>query len=153
VEQINRLYDESDGDRKEFRYLGLPGVDLLDLRFFHSRICQPRALEMSFLGFNSEAADGTRAQIELNISLDEVRKLSDVNSRSIVVRDDFFAVANDTSVAYKRAINGGPYDVINIDLCDGLGGPGSSVREDLPMKPLLGYSHFSFGTNILGSFF
>jgi hypothetical protein len=127
VEQINRLYDESDGDRKEFRYLGLPGVDLLDLRFFHSRICQPRALEMSFLGFNSEAADGTRAQIELNISLDEVRKLSDVNSRSIVVRDDFFAVANDTSVAYKRAINGGPYDVINIDLCDGLGGPGSSV--------------------------
>ena len=127
IEQVRKLYDESTTTRDEFRYLGLPGLDLLDLRFFHSEICRPRGLRMSFLGFNSEALDGTRAQIALNISMDEMRKLNAVNARSEIVSDDFFAISNVNSIAYQKTIDIGPYDVINLDLCDGLGAP-ASVR-------------------------
>lgn len=101
------------------KYLGLPGVDLLDLRYFHSAVCESQQIDMRFLGFISGAQPASKAQTELNISLDEVRRLPRIDAMSDVMGDNFARVANQTSLAFVKARALGPYDVINLDLCDG----------------------------------
>jgi len=101
------------------RYLGLPGADLLDLRYFHSTVCEPNGMHLRFLGFNVGADPKSGLQTEANISLDEVRKLSKIDPCSDIVWDDFSRIANENSIAWKKALDFGPYDVVNLDLCDG----------------------------------
>jgi hypothetical protein len=103
------------------KYLGLPGIDLLDLRYFHSQVCETRNINLRFLGFNSSAMPTSRGHTELNISLDEVRRLARVDPMSDVIRDNFTLVAKENSIACRKTRELGPYDVINLDLCDGFG--------------------------------
>lgn len=120
------LVEENKPQDGRLKYLGLPGIDLLDLRYLQSEICVPKELQLRFLGFNREANPNSKAQTELNTSIDEVRKLG-VDPISDVVGDDFRAIANDSSIAWRKAKDLGPYDVVNLDLCDGFGqdDPGS----------------------------
>lgn len=103
------------------KYLGLPGVDLLDLRHFHAAVCVNKNVKLRFLGFNSSAQPASKTHTELNISLDEVWRLTHVDPRSDVIGDNFARVANQNSIAFRKARELGPYDVINLDLCDGFG--------------------------------
>lgn len=119
-EQINRMIDEIMPDNNVLKYLGLPGDDLLDLRDFHRTICEPKNLHLRFLGFNHGAGSSTSGA-ELNISLDEVNKLRMVDPSSDIIGDNICQIANVDSVAWSRSVKMGPYDVINIDLCDGFG--------------------------------
>src|SRR4051794_33064978 len=50
-ELVRRLY-EGRPDGAPLRYLGLPGVDLIDLRYLHDRVCNPVGRPLRFLGFN-----------------------------------------------------------------------------------------------------
>jgi hypothetical protein len=121
ADQILALLNDVQPEGGIFRYLGLPGVDLLDLRYFHKAICEPRKLGLRFLGFNSAAGRGSRFQVELDVSLDEVKKLANVDPRSDVIADNIRRLADENSIAFARARSLGPYDVINLDLCDGFG--------------------------------
>lgn len=118
--QIQKLISEIAPDNNVLRYLGLPGDDLLDLRYIHRIICEPNNLNLRFLGFNY-GANRIGNGANLNISLDEVNKLPLVDSASDILGDDISQIANVQSLAFKRSKNMGPYDVINIDLCDGFG--------------------------------
>jgi len=120
-EQLNLMLDESPPVDSTLKYLGLPGVDLLDLRYFHRQVCEVRNINLRFLGFNTAAQPLSQGQTELNISLDEVRRMQGVDRNSDVLGDDFVRVANDRSIAWKKTRDLGPYDVINLDLCDGFG--------------------------------
>lgn len=120
-EQIGRMLDDSPLADGTLKYLGLPGVDLLDLRHFHSMVCEPRNINLRFLGFNSSARPSSTAQTQLNISLDEVSRLARVDPLSLVIGDNFALVAKENSIACRKARELGPYDVINLDLCDGFG--------------------------------
>jgi hypothetical protein len=120
-EQIVRMLDDVPLTDGILRYLGLPGADLLDLRHFHSRICEDRNISLRFLGFNSGAQPTSSAHVELNISLDEVRRLPLIDPMSDVIGDDFALIAKANSLACRKARELGPYDVINLDLCDGFG--------------------------------
>lgn len=119
--QVEALLEDVNLDDGVLRYFGLPGSDLLDLRFLHSRVCEPKNLRLRFLGFNSSAGPSSELQPDLNVSLDEVRRLSQIDPRSDVVWDDFIQIANDSSIAWKKARDHGPFDVVNLDLCDGFG--------------------------------
>lgn len=118
-EQLTRLLGRVQPSDRKLRYLGLPGSDLLDLRYFHSTICEPQRLYLRFLGFNRGIRASSRAQTELNISLAEVRSLDLVDEYSEVIPDDFGLVADANSLAWRKVKEFGPYDVINLDLCDG----------------------------------
>ena len=121
-QQIKALLNDTghiQGDT--LKYLGLPGDELFDLRHFHDEICSPSKVKLQFLGFNVSAAPGNEHQAELDISLDEVRKLEWVDEQSDVMWDDICNIANENSIAWKRVINVGPFDVVNLDLCDGFG--------------------------------
>lgn len=102
------------------RYLGLPGTDLLDLRYLYQSLCRDEGRPLRFLGFSREAQPGSPAHVELSVSLDEVRRLPNVDPLSDVIHDDFRRIGNDASIAWSRARSLGPFDVVNIDLCDGL---------------------------------
>ena len=119
--QIVALLEEGRSERDTLRYLGLPGDDLLDLRYFHSEICAPRNIGLRFLGFNTSANPASDGQTDLNVSFDEVRKLSAVDPNSDIIWDDFKLIGDDNSTAWQKAKSLGPYDVINLDLCDGFG--------------------------------
>lgn len=118
-EQIRRMLDASRPIDGTLKYFGLPGTDLLDLRHFHAEVCERLGINLRFLGFNTAAKPASQAQVDLNISLDEVRRLPRVDQGSDVIGDDFVQVANEKSIAWKRTRELGPYDVINLDLCDG----------------------------------
>lgn len=120
-EQIKRMLSDAPLADGTLKYLGLPGVDLLDLRHFHAEICEASNINLRFLGFNSSARPNTHAHTELNISLDEVSRLPRVDPRSDVIGDNFALVAQDNSIASRKARELGPFDVINLDLCDGFG--------------------------------
>lgn len=119
--QIEALLEEGRSEGNTLRYLGLPGDDLLDLRYFHSEICAPRNIGLRFLGFNTSANPESEGQTDLNVSFDEVRKLPAVDPSSDIIWDDFKLIGDDNSTAWHKAKNLGPYDVINLDLCDGFG--------------------------------
>ena len=116
---LKKLYDGRP-DADPIRYLGLPGVDLIDLRYLYDEVCRVVERPLRFLGFNTEAQPGSTAQIELNLSLDEVRHLPHVDPSSDVIHDDFRRLAAPTSIAWNRAVRLGPFDVVNVDLCDGV---------------------------------
>ena len=119
AELLKRLYrDRPAGE--PLRYLGLPGTDLIDLRYLYDEVCRAAGRPMRFLGFNTEAQPGSSAHIELSLSLDEVRRLPNVDPLSNVIQDDFRRLADEASIAWSRARSLGPFDVVNIDLCDGL---------------------------------
>jgi hypothetical protein len=119
--EIIRMISDTPPVGGVLKYLGLPGVDLLDLRHFHNAVCEAKNVKLRFLGFNSSAQPASRAQTELNISLDEVWRLPRVDPMSNVIGDNFARVANQDSIAFRKARELGPYDVINLDLCDGFG--------------------------------
>ena len=120
-DEIIKLVDEVLPENNILKYLGLPGDDLLDLRYFHEKICEPKNLRLRFLGFNNSATAISDNKTEFNISRDEVSKLDLVDPASDIIGDDICQLADMDSVAWNRATRLGPFDVINIDLCDGFG--------------------------------
>lgn len=116
---LRRLYRHRQPD-EPLRYLGLPGTDLIDLRYLHEQLCRDQGRTLRFLGFSAEAQPGSPAHVELSLSLDEVRRLSNVDPQSEVIHDDFRRIGDEASIAWSRARSLGPFDVVNIDLCDGL---------------------------------
>lgn len=122
---IGQLLDEAKMADNVLTYFGLPGVDLLDLRYFSSKICVPRSLKLRFLAFNDAADPHSGDQGELNISLDELSKLATFDPMSEILPDDFRQLVDDDSIAWQKTLELGPYDVINLDLCDGFGAQAS----------------------------
>jgi len=119
AEQISLLITETPADSGMIKYLGLPGDDLLDLRHFHDKICVPNNLKLKFLGFNKGIKPGSTHKAELEVSLDEVSRLSHIDAGSQLISDDLTSIALQRSIAWDKSQSMGPYDVINIDLCDG----------------------------------
>lgn len=101
------------------KYLGLPGDDLLDLRYFHDKICAPNEFRLKFLGFNKGMKPGEEHKTNLEVSLDEVNRLPYVDNTSKLVDYEFTNIAHSQSSAWQDSRAIGPFDIINIDLCDG----------------------------------
>jgi len=120
--QICKLLDDNNAI-SELRYFGLPGSDFLDIRHFHSAICQVRQLPLKFLGFNSAMSPNSKEHANLNVSYDEVRRLPLVDQKSTLLADNFALISNPRSVAWSKTQELGPFEVINLDLCDGICSP------------------------------
>ncbi len=107
-------------DGRPVRYLGLPGSDMLDIRVLHD-ICSGRNARLKFIGFDKTLSLPLN-QTELNISGHEISALPDIHGESIVLADAVEKVGNTSSVAYGRMSDYGPFDVVNLDLCDCVAG-------------------------------
>ena len=114
---------------RELSYLGLPGEDLLDLRYFHSEFIE-EIDTMRFLGFDTSINDRNSMA---SISLQEVKNLERVAGPASDVRSARFEdIGRKNSVANQAVLEFGAVDVINIDLCDDFsssGPTGSALYE------------------------
>ena len=118
---IEKLLDETHTAGDSLTYFGLPGIDMLDLRYFGTAVCEPRDLKLRFLGFNKAANPQDAEQIEFNVSFDEIRRTSSFNAQSDIVQDDLRQLVKEDSLAWQKTYELSPYDVINLDLCGGFG--------------------------------
>ncbi|MXX93465.1 MAG: hypothetical protein F4Y63_08490 [Chloroflexi bacterium] len=127
---LQRLYEDR-APEDPLRYLGLPGTDLIDLRYLYDQLCRSESRPLRFLGFNTEAQRGNPAHVQLNISLDEVSRLPNVDPQSEVIHDDFRQIGDSDSIAWDRTLKHGPFDVVNIDLCDGLASDPPGINRSI----------------------
>lgn len=115
-----RLIAESHfaADARIFRYLSMPGEDLLDVRVLREA-CEAAGLDLRFTGLNNVDI-GSPDDIQLNLSESAVRGLPSIHPGSRILREKFQAIAEPTSLAFKEVQGSGPFNAINIDLCDHL---------------------------------
>jgi hypothetical protein len=71
------------------------------------------------LGLNEDYSSNS-PNTWLNIGCNEINSDASVVRTSIVVRDRFEQLANESSAAYNYALNYGPFDVVNLDLCSSI---------------------------------
>jgi len=114
----------------DFRYLGLPGIDLLDVRDALSRFEWGRSA-FRFLGFDRNAKPDGHARQALNVALSEVLSHPAVDPSSDVVGDELVLVANQSSLAHLKARQHGTFDLVNLDLCGHLGGGAADSSSEL----------------------
>jgi hypothetical protein len=118
--EVVRLIDESHfaDDARIFRYLSMPGEDLLDVRVLREA-CEAAGLKLRFTGLN-DVDIGSPDDIQLNLSESAVRGLPAIHPGSRILREKFQAIAEPASLAYAEVQGSGPFNAINIDLCDHL---------------------------------
>lgn len=116
---VRDLVDNFEPENRIIKYLGLPGDDLLDLRYFHEKICVPLNIKLKYLGFNKGISTGKDHNSAIEISKDEIGRLPHIVHTSDLIGDDFTKIAIEKSLAWDKAYKMGPFDIINIDLCDG----------------------------------
>lgn len=132
-------------DGESFRYLTLPGDELLDIRAL-SDVCADENVKLRFLGFNSVGPQ-TPAQIELNISQNEVRSHAAVDSLSRVLERRLESVTNGDSQEFRAAQNLGPFHAINIDFCDSIAFRDSDDRKGSGLGVLAKLLELQLATN------
>ncbi len=103
------------------RYLGLPGTDLLDIRYFLDELCTD-GRKMRFVGFNNAATGSSPEATELSLALSEVHlRDAQVDAQSRIVSDDIRMVGSLNTIAHDAVSEAAPYDVINLDLTQSIG--------------------------------
>jgi hypothetical protein len=103
---------------RPLRCLVIPGDDLLDVRCMWDDL-QGLECFIKYLGFN-ESHGSEQIGTRLHVAHNEVTALSRMSRDSIVLPDRFQSIANRQSKAYQYLLQYGPYDVVNLDLCDSL---------------------------------
>ena len=117
--QLIHLVEKRKPEQGPIKYFGLPGVDLLDLKYIYTEVCEKKQIPLCFLGFNQNAHPKSANGVQLNISLDEIRRKRLVEDASDVLGDNYCQLALPNSIAWRKTQQIGPYDIINLDLCDG----------------------------------
>ena len=116
--ELSQLANDEDLDEKTFRYFSLPGQDLLDIRYLLESFCEPRKMTMRFLGF-----DQSTNEVAFNSAMQTIRHKELVENGSTVHNLRLQDAGNPTSRARKHLHDHGPFQAINLDLCDGFAGP------------------------------
>jgi hypothetical protein len=105
-------------DARVFRYLSMPGEDMLDVRIL-KEACESGSVDLRFTGINDVKA-GSDRDLQLNLAENAILSLPSIHKGSKILRDKFQAIADPESLASVEIENGGPYHAINVDLCDHL---------------------------------
>jgi hypothetical protein len=120
------------GQGDPFRYLTLPGNELLDVRALHG-VCEKAGVKLRYTGFNS-VGRRTPEAAELALSQSEVRSLSFIDEFSTVLHYRLEAVSNERSPAHRSTISAGPFHAINLDLCESIAFREIGHRKGSPLE-------------------
>ncbi|KAF0220416.1 MAG: hypothetical protein FD174_1317 [Geobacteraceae bacterium] len=127
VEKLSQQLRFENG--RPLKYLSLPGKDLLDVRCIHGW-CQANKVNLRFLGFNDPSDPADPNDSELNLSVAELAQREFIDCESLVVPDKFERIGDTSSIAYTRMIEAGPFDIINLDLCNSIAGHVPLEKQD-----------------------
>lgn len=128
---MNWVIDTVGADRLgAFKYLGLPGDDLLDLRLF-AYGCKSKSVELKYLGFNS-VNEKSNSSTELNVSESELHKTGVISTGSKVITEPLETLSNKSSSAFSDADAFCGFHMVNLDLCKSIAKVGAdNSRETL----------------------
>jgi hypothetical protein len=111
------FHDES------FRYLTLPGEDLLDIRYLHDEVFSPKKIKLCYSGFLLAPEVAPDEDIRLNIEQHATRiELDFIDDNSKVHLADIREITRENSLRGWNLKNDGPFHAINLDLCNGIAG-------------------------------
>ncbi|NMZ81953.1 PP_RS20740 family protein [Pseudomonas mandelii] len=116
------------------RYFGLPGDDLLDVRYLQQKL-SGSGKSVFILGLLSNQAGWEAAQKQLSKALDS----DGIHRDSAVEKLNFDHLENPQSLAYQKMAKIGYFDVVNLDFCGNVIGPQLKSRRLDAIKNLLGY--------------
>lgn len=132
---MNWIIDSFDKTRsKEFKYLGLPGDELIDLRMF-AKGCAAKNISLKYLGFNT-IADKEFGTSELALSESELYKTYSIAPGSMVIQEPLESLSNIKSSAYDEAKSFSGFHMINFDLCSSIATKGADHAGDTYFKAL-----------------
>jgi len=110
------LEDELSSNGRLIRCFTLPGEDLLDLRSALHAVTTEKCW-MQFLGFNSDLQSKSNLTYS-RVSEAALNMRDRVHKGSTVKEYRFQDIANEQSKAWAEFKKYGPYDWVNLDLCD-----------------------------------
>jgi len=116
------------------RYLGLPGADLLDIRHLHERLCLPDGRVITFLGFDRSAHPNSAENFAVNAAYADMLR-SPLVEDSNILPDDLYLLIDEASIAFQEMKRRAPFDVINLDFCEGVFG--ADINAQSCVYPLL----------------
>ncbi|WP_313599691.1 PP_RS20740 family protein [Pseudomonas sp.] len=116
------------------RYFGLPGDDLLDVRYLQQKL-SGSGKSVFILGLLSNQAGWEAAQKQLSKALDS----DGIHRDSAVEKLNFDHLENPQSLAYQKMAKIGYFDVVNLDFCGNVIGPQLKSRRLDAIQNLLGY--------------
>ena len=120
---------------RPLRCLVIPGDDFLDVRSMWHRLLG-RNWFIEFLGFNETLGSDER-QASVHVAQSKIAALERMSLRSTVVPDRFQNIAREQSLARRSLREYGPYDVVNLDLCDSLLPHGNEAKVQEYYRALL----------------
>lgn len=97
------------------KYFGLPGNDLLDIRFFQQKL-PPFQKKICLFGLINTEIGWSSAQTQLSKIMD----LDGVDKSSKVEQLNFDYLENTSSIAFDKLNEFGCFDVVNLDFCDSI---------------------------------
>lgn len=127
IKWLELEYPFSEGE--PFKYMTLPAPELLDIRLVRD-ICSERGIPLRYTGF-CDSQKGERDMLRRNINQFKYDFDESVTMDSDVAFYRFEEVSTDSSAAYEKMKNGGPFDAINIDACNPLLHEGPNVTGRL----------------------
>jgi hypothetical protein len=126
---LNWVIDNSVvADMVSFKYLGLPGDDLLDLRLF-AYGCSSKGVKLKYLGFNS-IDEKLSCSNELRLSESELYKTGHIVSGSQVITEPLESLSRKNSSAFMDAKSYRGFHMINFDLCKSIARKGADFTGD-----------------------
>jgi hypothetical protein len=127
---IQRTFDMRPAARENgsFSYVGLPGADLLDLRYIYREFSQSFDA-LTYLGIDS-AQIGSEDRVRIELSRNEVNSLAKVDVQgSNIEFGNFEDIGKEGSVIAQKYAWFGQADVVNIDLCGNFAEGNPSNRD------------------------
>lgn len=116
------------------RYFGLPGDDILDVRYLQNKLSDV-GKSVFILGLLNSDKGWESAQKQLSKALDS----SGIHKDSVIEKLNFDHLDNPRSLAYKKMEKFGHFDVVNLDFCDNVIAPHLKSRRLSAIENLLAY--------------
>lgn len=116
------------------RYFGLPGDDILDVRYLQQKLSN-EGKSVFMLGLLSSQKSWESAQKQLSKALDS----AGIHRDSAIEQLNFDHLDDPRSLVYRRMEKVGHFDVVNLDFCDNVIAPQLKSRRLSAIKNLLGY--------------
>jgi hypothetical protein len=118
IEQVGTSVPEDIRIERPLRCFLLPADDLLEVRCLWKEL-QNEGCYFKFLGFNKSLRDAEYRR-RVDVAESAVTQLSRMCKDSQVTADTFQDIGRSNTQAFRLFRQYGPYDVVNLDICDSL---------------------------------
>ncbi len=124
-----KLIAETHFSDETLRYLTLPGEELLDIQALEGVLDKVRAKHLKYTGFNEIGEDTERRGLQ-NYAERIIADKDTVLMGPGILNGRIQDIASRSSLAYKTVKENGPFNLINLDLCNSIANTSPDHEDD-----------------------